>query len=202
MQQFNKLTKKPIRPGFILAAFLLIPVFFTPIWTITLTAPQYPQGLGMYIWVNDITGHERHDIQNINILNHYVGMQEIDPDMVPTLEIMPWVVAGLIILAIIVAVTGFSRLAWIWISLFIIAGLAGMIDFYMWGYDYGHNLDPRAAIKIPDMTYQPPLIGTDQLLNIRAASWPYWGTLWIGLSLLTGTAAALLERFRKTDKYY
>ncbi len=189
--------KKQTRLGFILAALLLIPVFFTPIWPITLTAPQYSDGLGMYIWVDDITGHSRHDIQNINILNHYVGMQEIDPSTVPTLEIMPWVIGFLMAFAVVVGAIGYRWMAWLWIALFVIAGIAGMVDFYMWGYDYGHNLNPRAAIKIPDMSYQPPLIGSDQLLNIRATSWPYWGTLWIGLSLMTGTAVTVRDRFAK-----
>ena len=183
------------RLGLILAALLLIPVLLTPIWSITLTAPQYPEGIGMYIWVNDITGHERHDIQNINILNHYVGMQEIDPDMVPALDIIPWVVAGLIAFALVAAAAGYRWLAWVWVAAFVIAGLAGMYDFYMWGYEYGHNLNPRAAIKVPDMTYQPPLIGRKTLLNITAHSWPYWGTLWVGLSLITGTGAVLWDRF-------
>lgn len=185
------------RLGLLLAVLLLIPVFFTPIWSITLTAPQYPEGIGMHIRVNDITGHGRHDIQNINILNHYVGMQEIDPDIVPTLDIMPWVLAGLMVLGLAAAVTGFRWLAWIWIAAFILAGAAGMYDFYMWGYEYGHNLDPSAAIKVPDMTYQPPVIGKETLLNITAHSWPYWGSLWIGLSLLTGTGATLWDRLTK-----
>ncbi len=47
-----------------------------------------------------------------------------------------------------------------------------MVDFYLWEYDYGHNLDPTAAIKIPGMSYQPPLIGSKPLLNFNASSWP------------------------------
>lgn len=191
---------KSNRLGMLLAALLLIPVFFTPIWTIKLTAPQYSDGLGMYIWINDITGHERHDIKNINILNHYVGMQEIDPDLVPALDVMQWVLALLIGLAAMAALTGFRWMVWLWIALFLAAGIAGMVDFYMWGYDYGHNLNPRAAIKVPDMTYQPPLIGKKTLLNITATSWPYWGTLWIGLSLMTGCAAMAKEWFEPKKK--
>ena len=188
---------KSTRFGMIIAALLLIPVYLTPIWTIKLTAPQYPDGLGMYIWIDDITGHERHDIRNINILNHYVGMKEIDPELVGTLDIIPWVVGGLIALAVVAALTGKLWLAWIWIVLFVVAGTAGMVDFYMWGYDYGHDLDPRAAIKVPGMSYQPPLIGRKTLLNITAASWPYWGTLWIGLSLAAGTAVTVWNSFFK-----
>lgn len=193
--------KKTTRYGLFLAALLLIPVFLTPIWSITLKAPQYPQGLGMYIWVNDITGHERHDIRNINILNHYVGMKEIEPGKVGTLDVMPWVVGGLMAMAVISALAGKLWLAWIWVALFIAAGVAGMVDFYMWGYDYGHNLNPRAAIKVPGMSYQPPLIGKKTLLNITATSWPYWGSLWIVLSLTSGLSALVRETFiQKTIK--
>ena len=42
----------------------------------------------------------------------------------------------------------------------------------MWGYDYGHNLDPKAAIQVPGLSYQPPLIGHKQLLNFDAYSYP------------------------------
>jgi copper chaperone NosL len=66
----------------------------------------------------------------------------------------------------------------------VVLGIAGLIDFYMWGYDYGHNLNPRAPIKVPGMSYQPPLIGCKQLLNINACSWPHSVSIFICLSVL------------------
>ena len=58
-------------------------------------------------------------------------------------------------------------------SMVIVAcGLAALVDFYLWGYDYGHNLDPTAPIVVPGMSYQPPLIGSKQLLNFTAFSGP------------------------------
>jgi len=53
--------------------------------------------------------------------------------------------------------------------------LAGLADFWWWGYRYGHDLDPHAAIQVQGMTYQPPLIGSKVLLNITAHSWPAMG---------------------------
>lgn len=176
-----------------LAALLLASVYYMPIWSITLVAPQYPDGLGMYISVDDITGHDRHDLQNINILNHYVGMKPIDPADVPELDFMPWLFAGLIITGLSVAAIGKPSLIIAWLIIFVISGIAGLVDFYLWGYDYGHDLNPRAAIKIPGESYQPPLFGTKQLLNIKASSYPYWGSLFIGLSLLAGSVAGWLE---------
>ncbi len=184
-----------------LAALVMLPVFVSPLWTIGLVAPQYSDGLGMYIYVNDIVGHERHDIQNINILNHYIGMQEIDPETVPALEIMPIVLAGLVITGLLVAVIGKPWLMVGWLGAFLVAGVAGMVEFYAWNIDYGHNLSPDAPIRIPDMTYSPPIIGTEQLLNIRASSWPHLGSLYLAISALLAAAAAFVGfRGRRREK--
>ncbi len=181
-----------------LAALVMLPVFVTPLWTIGLVAPQYPDGLGMHIYVDDIVGHDRHDIQNINILNHYIGMQEIDAETVPALDIMPIVLAGLVVTGLVVALIGKPWLMVGWMGLFLVAGAAGMAEFYAWNIDYGHNLSPDAAIKIPDMTYSPPIIGTEQILNIRASSWPHLGTLLLSISaLLAGLATWLGFRARR-----
>jgi len=167
------------RIGAALAALLLLPLYWIPFWSISMKAPQFPEGIGMHISINDVKGHSQHDIQSINILNHYIGMQEIDVDAIPEIRIMPWIFAVMIVGGLLAAVTG-SRLAiWIWIGMFLILSVAGFVDYYLWGYDYGHNLSPDAPIKVPGMSYQPPLIGTKQLLNIKAGSWPHWGTIFM-----------------------
>ncbi len=51
-------------------------------------------------------------------------------------------------------------------------GIIAMADFWKWEYNYGHNLNPDAAIIVPGMSYQPPLIGFKQLLNFGAYSIP------------------------------
>jgi len=179
----------------VLAALLLLPAFITPLWSIGLVAPQYPDGLGMNIYVNDVRGHERHDLQNINILNHYIGMQPIEPENIPELEIMPWILAGIIVTGILAGALGHPRIMLGWLVLFVAAGVAGMVDFYLWNIDYGHNLSPDAPIRIPDMTYSPPIIGSTQLLNIRASSWPGLGTLFITVSILL-SGWAVFRAFR------
>ena len=60
-------------------------------------------------------------------------------------------------------------------------GFIAMVDFWRWEYNYGHNLDPNAAIIVPGMAYQPPLIGFKQLLNFGAYSVPDRGG-WIFMS--------------------
>ncbi len=66
-----------------------------------------------------------------------------------------------------------------------------MVDFYLWEYDYGHNLKPDAAIVVPGMTYQPPLLGYKQLLNFGAYSYPYTG----GWIMITVALVALILSF-------
>lgn len=151
-----------------LAAISLITSFFFPLWDIALEAPQYPEGLGMKIWINKISG----DLQTINGLNHYIGMKKIEPGSIKELTIMPYIIALLVLTGIITGAIGKKKILLAWVLIFLTAGIAGGIDFYMWEYDYGHNLSDEAAIKIPGMSYQPPVIGSKQLLNFTAHSWP------------------------------
>lgn len=152
----------------IIASLAMITAFFFPLWQIDLEAPQYPEGLGLRIWINKITG----DLQTINGLNHYIGMKTIEPDSIKELTIMPYVIGGLILLGVITGITGKRKLLFVWVILLVGAGIAGGYDFYLWEYDYGHNLNPDAAIKVPGMSYQPPLIGSKELLNFVAHSYP------------------------------
>jgi copper chaperone NosL len=176
----NRLTARS-RALVAVAALLLLGLYAVPLWRIELHAPQYPEGLGMLIRVNTITGIKPADLDNINGLNHYIGMKAIDPEAVPVLAIMPWVVGALSLGALLVAAVGLRILLVGWLASFAIAGAAGMAEFYLWSYDYGHNLASDAVIKVPGMTYQPPLIGSKQLLNFTAASWPATGS-WLALA--------------------
>ncbi len=175
----------------VVSALLLLGVYVVPLWRIQLHAPQYPEGLGMLIRVNTITGIKPPDLDNINGLNHYIGMKAIDPDAIPVLKVMPWVVGGLALLAVIVAASGLRVLLLGWLATFAIAGAAGMVEFFRWSYDYGHNLAADAIIKVPGMTYQPPLIGSKQLLNFTAASWPASGSYLALAAFLLGVIALL-----------
>lgn len=179
-----------------IASLALGLLFILPLWHIGLTAPQYPEGLGLYISIDRISGEQPQDLNSINGLNHYIGMKRITPEDIPELRLMPYLVLGLIALGLLVALTGKRGLLYGYLTVFTLGALAGLADFYRWGYDYGHNLDPEAIIKIPGMSYQPPLIGSKQLLNFSATSWPASGG-WIAIGvLLLATTLCVLERRR------
>ncbi len=181
----------------IIGSALLLSLFLFPLWNITLEAPQYPTPLGMDIWITKLTGANKGDIQNINLMNHYVGMKEITTEM-KEFEIFPIIIAGMSILGILLGFTGKRKLFLSWFILMIIIGIAGMYDFYLWEYDYGHNLNPKAAIKIPGQAYQPPLIGSKQILNFTAISVPATGAyiMMVGLILTLSAYFVALKKER------
>jgi hypothetical protein len=171
------------------ASLSLLALFVVPLWRINLRAPQYPEGLGMHIWVNSVRGIGEHDLRNINELNHYIGMKAIDPGAIPELRVMPMVVIALAVLGLVTALVARRALLYAWGTAFVLAASLGMVDFQRWLHDYGHDLAPDAAIKVPGMSYQPPLIGTRQILNFTAVSWPAGGG-WI--AILAGVVVGLV----------
>ena len=182
----------------IAASLILILSFFFPIWYIDLEAPQYPEGIGLEIWLNKITGQNPNDLNNINGLNHYIGMKVIEPDAIPELTVMPFIIIFLILFGLTAGITGKRSLVYIWIVLFFVIAAVGMYDFYMWEYDYGHNLNPHAAIKVPGMAYQPPLIGSKMLLNFNATSMPHIGSWILVLTVVLAALALYLDKKNKT----
>jgi hypothetical protein len=115
---------------------------------------------------------------------------------------MPWLVGALVVGGLATAAAGRRRLLYTWVGGFAVLGVAGLVDFWRWEYDYGHNLDlEEAIIKIPGMSYQPPLIGSKQLLNFTATSWPASGGIAAGLAFALGVAAVLFTlRARRASR--
>ena len=180
-----------------IASLLLIGLFFFPLWQITLEAPQYPEGLRMDIWINKISGNSEHILQNINILNHYIGMQLIDPESIPELKILPYIISAFIFSGFLFSLLRKKSLLLFWIIAFILFGIIGIYDFYLWEYNYGHNLDPNAPIKVPGMVYQPPLFGEKMLLNFKAASYPATGGILAAIASCIAMLATVYEFFIK-----
>jgi copper chaperone NosL len=177
-------------------AAALVVMYFVPAWSIYLIAPQYPEGLSMQIWLNKITGQ----VEIINGLNHYIGMKHIHASMFPEFNFLIYILGFFILFALAVAITGSRKLLFYYLVLSVIGGMAAMADFYKWGYDYGHNLDPSAAIQVPGFSYQPPLIGHKKLLNFDAYSYPDTG----GLIVVGVTGIFLILWFlewRRQKKY-
>ena len=165
--KMNRLTKIE-RIIVAIASLSLIAVYFVPIWRITLFAPQYPEGLIMKIWLNNISG----DIDIINGLNHYIGMRHITVAMFPEFDFLIYVVGFYILLGLVIAAIGNRKVLFWYIVFTMFGGVFAMYDYYRWGFEYGHNLDDTAPIKVPGLSYQPPMLGHKRLLNFDAYSYP------------------------------
>lgn len=150
----------------------------------------------MDIWINNITG----DVKIISALNHYIGMKHIEVQMFPEFSYMIYIVGFLIAFGFITALVNKRLVLWIFVLLLVATGVAALVDFWLWGYDYGHNLDPTAAIVVPGMSYQPPLIGTKQLLNFTAFSGPDIGGWMFMVSALLAIGALVFEIYSSRKK--
>lgn len=129
-----------------LAALSLIASLFLPVWRIDLWAPQYPEGLSMQIWLDHLSG----DVEVINGLNHYIGMAHIKESMFPEFGYLRYVMIAAVVVGLIVAfLRKRSSLLLAYWSLFLIGAVLAIYDFWRWGYQYGHNLDPKAPMQVP-----------------------------------------------------
>lgn len=180
------------------AVICLSSLFFLPMWKITLIAPQYPQGVTMNIHIDKISGDTPGTLQNINILNHYIGMKKIVPESIPELKYMPFIIMGLIVLGLLAAGVNHRNLYLGWVILFGIIGIIGIYDFYLWEYDYGHTLDPKAPMKFPGASFQPPVFGTKHIINFVAKSFPHTGGYLAIFSAVLAVAAWWIKN--KIDK--
>ena len=187
----NKLST-PSRLLLVIAALGLVVVLFTPIWRIELSAPQYPEGLSLTIHANGLQGN----VDIINGLNHYIGMKTLNNADFFEFTILPYCIIFFAVAFLAVAII--NRRIWlnILVALFVTFGVVAMIDFWRWEYDYGHNLNPNAAIVVPGMAYQPPLIGFKQLLNFGAYSIPDTGG-WIFIAVGVISIICLVLEWRK-----
>ena len=180
----------------ILGSLCLLGLFLFPLWNIMLGAPQYPDPLGMNIHITGIQGVSEFDLQNIDGLNHYIGMKTIPKDdEMWEFNVFPNVIIGMVVLGVVLGIWGFIGkidykyfLGWFLLMSFL--GILGMYDFNLWLSDYGSNLDPHAIIKVINddgtpMTYKPPLLGYKKLLNFDVSSMPATGAwlMFVGMTL-------------------
>ncbi|MCF8237307.1 MAG: hypothetical protein K9I85_04070 [Saprospiraceae bacterium] len=178
----------------VLAAAGILGLFLFPMWKIILYAPQYPTGVQMNIWINKIDGTESGTLQNVNILNHYVGMKFIEPDAIPELKYFPMVILAMAGLALLAAAINKKSIYLTWLIIMVVLSIVGFYDFYLWEYDYGHNLSDTAPIKIPGASFQPPLIGSKDILNFTAVSLPHIGGYLAGAGIFFSFLAYWFRR--------
>ena len=183
LQGFYRHLADPLLPrtriALALAVLPLVLATTQRLWTIEFMAPQYPKGLSLHIYSYTIAGgNDGVDLSEINTLNHYVGMKKLDPADFADLDFLPFALGILAVLALRVAAIGDVR------ALLDLAVLSGYVGLFSFGrfvfmlYNYGHNLDPQAPIRME--AFMPPILGSKQMANFMVESWPALGTFLLG----------------------
>jgi hypothetical protein len=183
LDRFYEFLDRPIYGwGRLLLALAVIPLvlsFWSPLWTIDLEAPQYPKGLHMEIYTYKLEGgNNGQHIQEINTLNHYIGMRKIDRAELSDLDWIPFALGVLVMLALRTAAIGNVRAL---VDLAVLTTYIGGFAFARFVYKlyvFGHELDPTAPVKVPPFT--PAIVGTKQIANFTTTSMPAAGTYLIG----------------------
>jgi hypothetical protein len=177
----------------LLAALVPLALSFTqPLWNIRMFAPQYPQGLSLDIYAYTIEGgNDGNDLNEINILNHYIGMRKLERAEFTDLDWIPFAIGILALLTLRVAALGDLRALIDLAVLTVYFGLfsAGRFAFRLWVF--GHYLDPKAPVRVDP--FLPPIFGTKQIANFTASSYPRAGTILITLFAAIVLALALWQ---------
>lgn len=201
---FHDLTEKlhqPLSlPGRLLvlaAAIVLAATFLFPLWHMTFVAQQYPEGLELYIYSHALVGgDDGNDLTEINVLNHYIGMKELIPEDFSELKWIPLVLGAIIVLSLRSVVVGTLGSV---LDVLVLSGYFGAFSLWSFWYKlstYGHELDPRAAVKVDPFT--PPVFGYNMVGQFEVWSYPSPGT-WLMLAFGLLLLAALVVSWRETS---
>lgn len=184
------------RVAIVIAALLLVPAFFFPLYRMTLFSNNFTDGLNLNIYAGALRGGQseyRDDLKEINALNHYIGMHPLDEADFSEFQWIPLMLGFFIILSLRAAIMGKmsalvdTLVSFGWFCLF------ALWHFYHRLYTYGHNLDPTAAVKVKPFT--PPAFGSEQIANFTVYNYPSAGTyLMAGFAVLLVAAIVLSVR--------
>jgi hypothetical protein len=186
------------------AAILIIVSIFLPYWSLVLHAPQYPKGLVVHAYVNHLTG----DVNEIDGLNHYIGMRPLNEaaQFEKSIAIFTIIALGLLVLAAIFIHSPWAAL----LSLpAILLPAVFLADLYFWLNNFGQNLDPNAALSNAVEPFTPTILGEGIIGQFRTVAYADVGLLiasaasiliLVGLYLQRRAYKPLVERKRVSNE--
>lgn len=169
------------------ATLAILPSIVLPTWKITLHAPQYPGGLELVIYPNTVSG----DVEEVNLLNHYIGMHEIEADEFPEFRFIPFFILRFFGFALLTALIGRMPIAALGWMDFVLFGVVMLYTMQHWLYEYGHDLSPDAPLNIEPFT--PKFFGTTSVGQFTVTSWPSVGAILMAVAGLLGPVVVLYE---------
>jgi hypothetical protein len=205
LKNFNNFLNTPLniqsRVMVLVAAIMLIPTFFTPMWHMSFDSMQYPEGLELYIYSNSLVGgDDGNDLTEINILNHYIGMAELKEEDFTEFKWIPLIIGLMIVLVLRSVVIGtFSTIIDI-LVFFVYFSLFSLWRFWYMLSSYGHELDPKAAVKVEPFT--PPLFGSKMVGQFTVTSYPSTSVIFFTLFLVLLVLAVYVTYRQEDIKFF
>jgi copper chaperone NosL len=183
----------------VLAAVVALLVGGTlPLWRIRLVAPQYAEGLSLDMYAYQIVaGNGGQDLAEINTLNHYIGMKPIAQADFLEMKLLPFAIGAFALFGLRAAAVGRVMSLVDLTVTFVYFGAFSLGSFAYRLYTYGHQLDPRAPMKIDP--FMPVVVGSQQIANFVQTSLPLAGTACMGL-FLACLLAALWTSMRESRR--
>jgi hypothetical protein len=198
IEKSNRLLEMPLdiapRALLLVAVLVILPSYLFPLYDMTMFAPQYPDGLRLHIYSYKLEGgNGGQDMKEINLLNHYIGMKDLDSAEFTEMKWIPFVVGAFGLLFLRTAVLGKMAHLVDVLVLYLYFGLFSLWSFAYKMYWYGHHLSPTASVKVAPFT--PPLFGYKKLANFEVYSYPALGSYALaGVALVLIVAAYLAWR--------
>jgi hypothetical protein len=203
LEKVNRFLDAPldVAPRVLLAVAVLClaPTYVSPLYNMTMFAPQYQDGLRLDIYSYRLQGgNANQDVKEINVLNHYIGMKDLVTEDFTEFKWLPFVIGILGLLFLRAAVLGKTAHLVDVTVLYLYFGLFALWSFAYKMYQYGHQLDPRAAVRIDP--FMPPLFGYKKLANFEVYAYPQLGSYALGAAavLLLAAVALAWRQWRAT----
>lgn len=195
VERSHRSLERPLRarPRLLLlaAVLLLFPAYVTPLWRMTMFAPQHPDGLRLRIYSYKLAGgHAGQDLRGINLLNHEIGMRELSTAEFTEFKWIPFALGGFALVLLRALLLGRTVTV---VDLFVAYVYFGLFSLWSFGYklySYGHNLAATAPVKVP--AFMPPLLGYRKLANVEVYSYPAAGAYALAaIAVALGLAVAV-----------
>lgn len=171
----------------LVASLAMLPSMFLPTWKITLRAPQYPNGLTMEIYPHTVSG----DLREVNLLNHYIGMHQIEPDEFSEFRFIPFFILRFLGLAALAAMAGRMAIAALGYMDFVIFGAVMLFTLQHWLAEFGQNLAPNAPLKLEP--FAASFLGVTHVGQFSVSSEPAIGAILMGAAALLGPLVLYVE---------
>lgn len=157
-------------------------------WGLVMFAPQYPKGLETIATLTKLSG----DVDEINELNHYIGMMKLEDAAKLERTVSPYVIWGFAALAVAAMATGRKWLAWLLRVPMITFPLVFLADLQFWLWYAGNHLDPKAALSSTIKGFTPMILGEGKIAQFRTVAWLEPGFWFAVTGIVLVIAAGLL----------